>query len=105
MVKAAKEIFAYEKGEANDLRVSRYPLTVREAAAAPPPELSKEQIAEIRNTMNFSQAVFASVLNVAPATVRAWEQGNRRPDGASLRLLQIAKDSPQSIRAYLYKGK
>lgn len=36
-----------------------------------------------------SQPVFASLLNVKAATVRAWEQGQRVPDGAPARLLEI----------------
>jgi putative transcriptional regulator len=36
-----------------------------------------------------SQPVFASLLNVKTTTVRAWEQGQRSPDGAASRLLEI----------------
>jgi putative transcriptional regulator len=36
-------------------------------------------------------------LNVSAETVRAWEQGKREPDGAALRLLQIAEQHPEWI--------
>lgn len=35
------------------------------------------------------QPIFASLLNVKSATVRAWEQGQRTPDGAAARLLEV----------------
>jgi DNA-binding transcriptional regulator YiaG len=39
------------------------------------------------------------MLNVSPATVRAWEQGVRVPDGPSLRLLEIAERQPAVLLA------
>jgi len=59
--------------------------------------LSKKQIAEIRNTMNVSQAVFAALLNISPKTVQAWEQGHGKPSGASLKLLTIARKDPKIL--------
>jgi hypothetical protein len=41
------------------------------------------------------QDVFAAALGVSPSTVRAWEQGDRIPEGASRRLLQIAEEHPE----------
>lgn len=50
---------------------------------------SSEDIRAIRHRAHLSQAVFAKVLNVEPVTVQKWEQGAKKPGGASLRLLQI----------------
>lgn len=58
---------------------------------------SNEEIAEIRKSMNVSQAVFADLLNVPKATAVSWERGLRSPSGAALRLLQIAKKRPQAL--------
>jgi putative transcriptional regulator len=58
---------------------------------------SNEEIAEIRKSMNVSQAVFADLLNVPKATAISWERGLRSPSGAALRLLQIAKKRPQAL--------
>jgi transcriptional regulator with XRE-family HTH domain len=51
----------------------------------------------LRARLRLSQSVFARALNVSPETIRAWEQGKRRPDGAALRLLQVAKRHPEAI--------
>ena len=41
--------------------------------------------------------LFARFLNVSANTVRSWEQGTRRPRGADLKLLSIAKKNPQVL--------
>ena len=55
-------------------------------------DLSPEEIKEIRDRENLSQTVFAHYLNVSPGTVRQWESGEKRPAGASLKLLLIVKN-------------
>jgi transcriptional regulator with XRE-family HTH domain len=44
---------------------------------------------KIRTKTNASQPVFAFYLNVTPAAVKQWENGERKPGGASVRLLQL----------------
>lgn len=41
--------------------------------------------------------VFANLLNGSVASVRSWEQGWRVPDGASQRLIAIARKHPSVI--------
>lgn len=55
----------------------------------PPKEYSPKNIKSIRNKRNYSQGVFAKVLNVSLKTVQAWESGDRNPNHAALRLLEI----------------
>ena len=51
--------------------------------------LSPEQIRRIRLRENASQAVFARYLNVTTGLVSQWERGQKRPRGASLKLLTL----------------
>jgi hypothetical protein len=37
------------------------------------------------------------MLNVSPKTVQSWEQGDRRPSQAALRLLQVIDAEPKLI--------
>jgi len=80
---------AFERGEAIDLRVTELP--------SAPPKMRPRDIREIRRSLNASQVLFARFLNVSPNTVRSWEQGTRRPQGADLKLLSIAKRNPQAL--------
>ena len=64
---------------------------------APAPLISPEDIAEARHALNVSQPVFARLLNVPTVTAVSWEKGRRKPSGAALRLLQIAREHPEAI--------
>jgi len=49
------------------------------------------------SSLALSQTVFAKALNVSAETVRSWEQEKRVPEGAALRLLQVADRHPEVI--------
>lgn len=87
---------AHSRGELNARTVVR---RVSDVHVTPPPAWTKAEIRKVRGKHDFSQAAFAQLLNVSAATVRAWEQGHRVPDGASARLLEIAARSPDVLRA------
>lgn len=55
----------------------------------PPEEYGPRAIKRIRAKGNYSQGIFARVLNVSLNTVQAWESGERNPNHAALRLLEI----------------
>lgn len=62
-----------------------------ELCLTPVEELSPEQIRAIRERENASQAVFARYLNVTAGLVSQWERGEKRPRGASLKLLTLVE--------------
>ena len=43
------------------------------------------------------QAVFARLLNVSPSSIRQWEQGKRKPTGATGVLLDLLQRSPHVL--------
>lgn len=58
---------------------------------------SPKKIKELRLREKVSQPIFAELLNVSASTVKQWEQGNKEPKGASLRLLNLVADKGLSI--------
>jgi putative transcriptional regulator len=52
-------------------------------------EYSPEKIVSIRKKFKLSQAALASIFNISPSTVQKWEQGNKKPTGASQKLLDL----------------
>ncbi len=52
-------------------------------------DYSPKKIVTIRKRFKLSQAALASVFNVSTSTVQKWEQGNKKPTGASKKLLDI----------------
>ena len=64
----------------------------------PVEELTPEEIRRIRLREKASQAVFARYLNVTTGLVSHWERGEKRPRGASLKLLTlVAKKGLQAV--------
>lgn len=67
-------------------------MTLREfdALCLPPVKpLSANQIKRLRLKNKASQAVFAAFLNTSVSTVQKWEQGQKKPNGPSLKLLNL----------------
>lgn len=52
-------------------------------------EFDAEQIKQIRLDNKASQGVFAAYLNTSKSTVQKWEQGQKKPNGPSLKLLNL----------------
>ncbi len=68
--------------------------TMREFDAlclTPVKNLSAVQIKRLRTRNKASQAVFAAYLNTSPSTVQKWEQGQKKPNGPSLKLLNLVQ--------------
>jgi putative transcriptional regulator len=86
-----EQALQHARGERRDLRTTVLP--------SPPKPMKKQEIVKLRQQLNLSQAVFASVLNVSVKTVQAWEQGLRQPSDAALKLLTIAKKHPEVLLA------
>ncbi len=55
----------------------------------PVPAYTSTQIRALRTSLQLSQPVFAGVLNTSVSTVRSWEQGDKKPSGPSLKLLNL----------------
>lgn len=61
--------------------------------------MNPAQVRAIRKKLNVSQPVFAAMMNIPSVTAASWERGRRRPTGAALRLLDIAKRHPEVLIA------
>ncbi len=97
LIASAQEAVQIERGAAQPARVTRYTAAGTEVDS--PLRYGSGRIKEIRDHMALSQPVFAAALNVSPETVRAWEQGKRKPDGPTLRLLEVAEQHPEVLLA------
>jgi putative transcriptional regulator len=61
------------------------------ACLTPIRPLKPEEIKAIREKEQVSQTVFANYLNVTSSLVSKWERGEKRPSGASLKLLSLVE--------------
>ena len=94
--KAESSILASVHEAAKDLRriglVDKATMREFDALCLTPAEpLAPEEIRALRERENVSQPVFAHYLNVRKDEVSKWERGEKRPDGPSLKLLNLVK--------------
>src|SRR6266487_3133676 len=75
-------------------RLGRF--TVRTLKVAQPSVHSAASVHAIRKSLNVSQTVFAQLLGVSAALVRAWELGTRVPSPIA-RLLDQIRQNPSSF--------
>ena len=61
------------------------------ACLTPIRALKPREIKAIREREHVSQTVFANYLNVTSSLVSKWERGEKRPSGASLKLLSLVE--------------
>ena len=54
--------------------------------------LQPDEISALRERERVSQAVFARYLNVSTGLIGQWERGEKRPAGASLKLLALVQE-------------
>lgn len=64
-----------------------------ERRLTPVEDMTPERVREIRLRENASQAVLARHLNVTTGLVSQWEWGEKRPRGASLKLLTLVAEN------------
>jgi putative transcriptional regulator len=77
--------------------------TMREFDAmclSPVEPLTPKEIRALRERENVSQPVFAHYLNVRKDAVSKWERGEKRPDGSSLKLLNLVKNKGLAALAW-----
>jgi DNA-binding transcriptional regulator YiaG len=73
-------------------------LDLRSVEIPPRPKPMKgSDIRALRESLNASQALFARLLNVSSNAVESWEQGVRQPRQATLKLLHVARKSPDVL--------
>jgi len=94
LLEGAREAAAIARGERTSPRVTRRVLAGGTVTVKEPPRYDARRIRALRERLNMSQPVFARSLNASDATVKAWEQGKRQPDGTARRLLEVAEAAP-----------
>ena len=71
------------------------------ALCLPPVKIyTPTQIRRIRLKNKTSQAVFAAYLNTSPSTIQKWEQGQKKPNGISLKILNLVDKAGIAALAY-----
>jgi len=59
--------------------------------------IQSPNVSAIRRHLGLTQEKFAELLGISPATLRNWEQGRRKPEGAARVLLCVAAKHPRAV--------
>jgi putative transcriptional regulator len=59
--------------------------------------IDRPNVRKIRRDLGLTQEQFAALLGISPATLRNWEQGRRKPEGAARVLLCVAAKYPRAV--------
>jgi putative transcriptional regulator len=74
------------------------PVPVRKTTVTVP----EIDVAAVRRRLQLSQAAFAKKFGFSTASVRNWEQGRRRPEGAARLLLAVIDRHPEIVEEVLH---
>ncbi len=77
-----KEAAAHTRGEATGVKIY---------------EPTAVDVAAVRARLGLTQDQFAARFGFSVATLRHWERGDRRPQGAALVLLNLIEREPQAV--------
>jgi putative transcriptional regulator len=84
MYEAACEL--HEAGFIDKRRMSEHEALYR---ANQVPQYTSDTVKALRNRLNVSQSVLATIINTSAATVRSWEAGTKKPGGPTCKLLDV----------------
>jgi putative transcriptional regulator len=82
LLESVKQGSAIMKGSIKPLRVFEFP---------------ESEVRRLRENYGLSQDKFASLMGISVATLRNWEQGRRKPEGAARVLLMVAAKHPKVL--------
>jgi putative transcriptional regulator len=78
----------YENGVIDKITMKEFD----DSCLVPTPELTPEEIRNIRENTLLSQPAFARYMNVSKNLISDWERGVKKPGGPALRLLAVIKN-------------
>ena len=87
IIEGLEDALAYAKGDKNRARVAHVPDTI--------------DVREIRKRLDMTQQEFSLQFGFPLGTLRNWEQGHRKPQGASRVLLTLIKKMPDEVKRAL----
>lgn len=84
----------------SDMRAQREgKLTLRHTTLEkkPAPQITAEEIVNLRSRLHVSQPVFASYIRTSIETLRNWEQGKAKPNTQAALLIRLVEQHPDMI--------
>ena len=61
------------------------------------PQVTSNELIELREKLNLSQSVFACYLRINKRTLENWEQGRAKPNAQAATLIKMVQEYPDTI--------
>jgi putative transcriptional regulator len=95
IIRGLDEAIEYERGNLKNVRT-------RTVTVTPLPLYKAPDIKKIRVRLKLSQPLFGNIIGVSPKTVEAWECGRNKPNGPSLRMIEMLdKEGQDMVKRYI----
>jgi len=91
VLRGAREALAHARGDAVATRETLVPVAIVDVKA-------------VRESLGLTQRAFADRFGVSVGTLRDWEQGHRRPEGAARVLLTVIEHEPDAVERALSRA-
>ena len=88
------EVFDALKSE----REGKLTLRTFKVKSKPLPELSPQEVLQVRERLHLSRPVFASYLRTNPRTLENWEQGRAKPNAQASLLIRMVAQFPDMVQ-------
>lgn len=63
-----------------------------------PVTIAPQELRDVREKLNLSQAVFAHYLHTGETTWQNWEQGRARPNAQAVLLIRMVQQNPETLK-------
>ena len=90
---AERTFEAFEQERSAKLTLRTHPVEF-----APPPEITPEELIQLRRELNLSRAVFAAYLRTRVRTLENWEQGRAKPNAQAVLLINLVRKYPDTVQ-------
>ena len=78
-------------------RQEKRTLRTHAVVVRPAPELTPDELVEVRRQLNLSRGLFAAYLRTNVRTLENWEQGRARPNAQAALLINLVKRYPDTV--------
>ncbi|MEM6051692.1 helix-turn-helix domain-containing protein [Erwinia sp. P7711] len=83
--------------ELKDHQDGKITLKSYKVSKRPPITIAPQELRNVREKLNLSQAVFARYLHTGETTYQNWEQGRARPNPQAVLLIRMVEQNPETL--------
>lgn len=84
--------------ELKDHQEGKITLKSHKVTKRAPVTIAPQELRDVREKLNLSQAVFARYLHTGETTYQNWEQGRARPNAQAVLLIRMVQQNPETLK-------